>query len=54
MTKFLLGVAVGYVFSDMIDELITRIPDTMKDSEPTTPSPMPPPTSTTTASEETL
>lgn len=46
MTKFLLGVAVGYVFSDMIDELIGRATfaekasSTSASSEPEGESPM--------------
>lgn len=40
MTKFLLGVAVGYVFSNLIDELVGKagevVDNSIKNSEPPT------------------
>lgn len=42
MTKFMLGVAVGYVFSDIIDELLGKTKkavDKIEVPEPPTPEP---------------
>lgn len=45
MTKFLLGVAVGYLFSDLIDDLLGKTKEAVKEEtdkmtteEPVTPS----------------